>query len=749
MVDNEMNMPRNLHKSLYAVLLAGVAGIVLFSAAWALGMMPVEDEVIKQYARSAKMAAAQLPRVHLTRKPFNDNVATNAIHNFITALDFDHSYFLASDIEQFKRNQTELDDQLEEGKFDIAFEIYDVLLERMSNRVDYVKSLFDKEFDFTIDEVYQWDRKKAPWPENKKEWNDLWRKKVKNQYLARLVAEELKEENKAEKPDAKQNTNDVSNVISNDTADASSATNLVVDLSPEESIIKEYQRYYDVIKDNDAHWLISLYITSFARSFDPHSDYMSQQNMEDFQINMKLSLVGIGAMLRAEDGTAKVERIIPGGPADMDGRLQAGDKIIAVAQGDKKAVDILHWPLSKTVRLIRGEKGTKVVLHILPASDPSGSTVKTIDIIRDEVKLEERASKGEIKTAPAPNGTEKRFGIIRVPDFYADVKGKSSGDSDARSVTRDVQRILEGFKTNNIDGVILDLRNNGGGLLEEAIEMTGLFIDTGPVVQVKDYRGVHILSDSDPATVYEGPLMVLVNKQSASASEIVAGALQDYGRAIVVGDSKTHGKGTVQSLINLHRFNPSLGSLKLTTASFYRIAGGSTQKKGIHPDIVVPSILDYMEIGEENLPGALPWTVVTRALYREYEELDDFISVLQQRSNERRLESPRYQTYEELLTYLGEKRKSKQISLQYNKRVERARREQKMTDFMEEHTPNLDTSETTVDSDAEKDGEDDNPPKNDLILEEALHIFTDYLQLEADASRIAKKSSTATAPDDL
>ena len=319
---------------------------------------------------------------------------------------------------------------------------------------------------------------------------------------------------------------------------------------------------------------------------------MSAIRSEDFDINMKLSLTGIGAVLSTEDGLVRIVRLIPGGPAERDGRLKPGDRIVAVAQGDDPPVEVMHWPLYRVVRLIRGPIGTRVTLTVWPASDLSGGTERKIELVREEVKLEDRAARGDLRTIADGDGKERKLAVIVLPEFYADFKGMSNGD-DARRSAADVRKLLERLKAEagGLDGVLLDLRNNGGGSLPDAIELAGLFLRGGPVVKVRYAEGIQELEDPDERQVYDGPLVVLVNRLSASASEIVAAALQDYRRAVVVGDSKTYGKGTVQSLVPLHPRDERLGSLKVTSAAFYRIAGGSTQRRGVKPDIVILSLI--------------------------------------------------------------------------------------------------------------------------------------------------------------
>jgi len=659
-----------------------------------------------------RLIAKDLPRMHMTHKPCDDELAENALNIFLDTLDYDHCYFLASDIVAFKSHADELDDRLKKGDIELAYHIYGVLQDRVSNRVNYVETLIDNGFDFTKEESYRWKRKDEPWPADEDEWNALWRKKIKNQYLTQLIGKKLADTNSVEEVDE-------------DVAPTP-------DLTPEESVKKAYQQYFMLLNDNDLDWVLEQYLTAFARAYDPHTDYMSASNTEDFDIGMKLSLVGIGAMLTTEDGAAKIVRLIAGGPAEKDGRLKPGDKIIAVAQGDEKAVDILHWPLRKTVRLIRGKKGTKVVLTVIRASDPTGGTIDRIDLIREKVKLEEQAAKSEVREIKDEAGITHKLGIITLPEFYADMHGKRENGKEPRSSSRDVKRLLKDLKKQNVEGVVLDLRNNGGGLLTEAVEMTGLFIDSGPVVQVYNRRNTRILTDDDPDIIYGGPLVVLVSRQTASASEILAGALQDYGRAVVVGDSKTHGKGTVQTLANLRRDKPALGTLKVTTATFYRIAGGSTQLRGVKSDITMPSALDSMEVGEEFLPHAMPWTKVYPALYRMNPGVVEYLPELKARSETRRKSDPRYQAYLDLINRLSERQKEDEISLNMDKRLELAKQEKRLQKLLDEATAVPDEEKTDTDNTAEnkKKKDEEKDASHDIVMTEALSILSDLIDLQ-------------------
>ena len=682
--------------------------------------------------RIAARVADKIQHAHLTRQDFDDSVATNALALFIDSFDFDHSYFLASDIAEFEQSATLLDDQVKDGDTAFAQMIFDRFKERVINRTEYVNELLDKGFDLTLDEGYRWKREDEPWPADEDEWNELWRKKIKSEYVGRVALKEVPDVDLADEKEfdqtmipAKDINLSLEAALEEPNTPEEQTANLDDEdleeeeiLSPDEFIRERYKQYRLLVENNfDEVTILERYLTAFTMSYDPHSTYLSPRGVEDFDIHMSLSLVGIGAMLRSEDGAAKITKIIPGGPAESDGRLKPGDKIIAVAQGEKESVSILYWPLSKAVRLIRGEKGTKVVLTIIPAEDKTGTRTKKIALMRDEVKLEEQAAKSAIRDHAGTNALPHRIGVITLPEFYADFDRARAGDENARRCSVDVRNILNDFSTNDVDGVILDLRDDGGGSLTEAIDIAGQFIPVGPIVQVREQRGVGVLPDSDPSTVYDGPLAVLVNRTSASASEIVAAALQDYGRAVIVGDSKTHGKGTVQTIIPLSVLTDTLGSLKITTASFYRIAGGSTQLKGVEPDIVLPSLYDTLEIGEEFLPNALPWTKVQSAWYRPWERsVKPFLPNLQTRSAARMNNNPAFEKFLARRDRLSARMDNPFVSLKLSDRVEEILAEQELEELQ----------------DAALDGEDDDDKeKEDPILDETLLIVSDLIDLSS------------------
>ena len=671
------------------------------------------------YSDVASIFAKKFPGEHLIPQPLDDAVSSKSWTNYLQSLDYEHLYFLNSDVQSLSRDKTLLDNRLFEGNLSFAYNVYEIFLQRVGERVAYIEELLEDGFNLNKKETYHWKRKDADWPADLGAQNEIWRQKIKNEYLQRVVAQELGKEEKA----AAGADTEEENVEKPET------TNAVV--STEEYITKRYKQFLMTLQDNDAEWVLQKYLSSFAHAYDPHSAYMSASSTEDFDIEMKLSLVGIGALLRAEDGAAKIVRLIPGGPADEDkseGKLRPGDKIIAVGQGDDPLVDILHWPLYKVVRLIRGKKNSKVVLSVIPASDPTGTSIKSVVLIRDEVKLEEQAAKSEIHEVEAGDGTKHKLGVIDLPAFYANMKAKIFDAGDYRRCSEDVRLLLEGLKKDGVDGIILDLRSNGGGSLLEAIRLTGLFIGSGPVVQVKEQAGLRLLPDRNPHVTYDGPLIILVNRLSASASEIVAAALQDYGRAIVVGDSRTHGKGTVQTILPLGR-DRRLGSIKITCSLFYRVNGKSTQKEGVTPDVIIPSALDYLDIGEDVLPNAVEGSLVQSAFYRKEGHVGKWGDKLAAKSKTRQEKNQRFAAYSQLVSRIREINETEAVSLNLSERKEQARAERELKDLEKE------VGEEGM-------GEDDEDDRPDMVLEESLSILSDLVSL--NASQAARTVSTDT-----
>lgn len=651
------------------------------------------------HAEIATLLAKKLPREHLVGYELNDMISSRTWSNYVSTLDYEHTYFLESDIERFRKYELKLDDQLKDGDIGFAYVVFDILKQRVQERVNHVDTLLKKGFDFERDEIYTWN-KDTPWAVSPEAWNELWRKKIKSEYLGRVVAHNI--------------GNNTATVTPPDAPPS-------LNLTPDEFVRRRYRQYLHVLNDSDAEWVLERYLDAVARAYDPHTDYMSPTTVEDFNIEMRLSLVGIGALLRNEDGAAQIVRLIKGGPAARDkseNRLRPGDKIIAVGQGTDPPVDTLHWPLTKTVRLIRGKKGTEVALIVIPASDPSGT--KTVTLERDEVKLEDSAAQHKIRTITRPNGTTRTLGIITLPGFYANIAVRSKRNPGYRSASHDVTKLLSQLKQQKVDGIVFDMRDNGGGYLPEAVTMTGLFIKDGPVVQVQgSRRRVAVLEDEDAAIVYNGPLVILVNRASASATEIVAGALQDYGRAVIVGDDRTHGKGTVQAVLNLTR-DKSAGSLKVTTAIYCRVTGESTQKRGVTADIVLPSMLSHMAYGEEELSHALDWKRVTAANYRAVQDLSAVIPQLKKLSMARQGQHPAFTAYLDLLKRTGALSKAKQLPLKMDKRMKLALTEKELYDLQRKLT----------EGNGNSNGEEKRDNGPDPVLVEALNILVDLVDLQ-------------------
>ncbi len=701
-----------------------------------------DAEVLATGQKAARILGLMLPRAHLHHHDLDDTMAARALDLYLDAVDFDRTHFLASDIDEFRRDAGNIDDMLKDGDLSFAFKVNDRFLERVRNRMAFVETVLKQGFNVKDREVYPWKRKDAARAADEAAWDDLWRRKIKNEYVGRLVAVEMAKATEATTPaakaaPAKDPKTPETGKASKDApsapdasgkpaqgADAKPEKNLEKDiiqadgdrkdlhLTPEDFIRKRYKQFQTALEDSDEDMVIDRFLSAFTQAYDPHSEYMTASRTEDFDISMRLSLVGIGAQLSSEDGAAKIERLIPGGPAERDGTLKVGDRIVAVGQGDADPVETLHWPLYKVVRLIRGAKDSKVTLVYWPASDVSGASERTVRLVRQEVKLEEQAAKSKVQEIDDGDGRKHKLGVLTLPEFYSDFKSKSG---EPRRSAADVRRLLEDLKREGVEGVALDLRNNGGGSLPDAIEIAGLFIKSGPIVQARDSRNVQVLSDPDPEQVYDGPLVVLVSRMSASASEIVSAALQDFGRAVVIGDRKTHGKGTVQTLLPLDNRDESLGSFKVTTASFYRIAGGSTQMKGVAPDIVVPSFFDTMEIGEEFLPHALPWTVVDPAFYAVLSDQIPPLDVLRERSAKRRAANSAFRIRDELIARLGTRMNSETISLNVDERVAIARADKELDDAQRAGGP------------AGKDSDEKDAAK-DPVLVESLQILGDIVR---------------------
>ncbi len=534
--------------------------------------------------RTLKLINYFVERYHYRKTKLDDLLSSQILDRYLDALDVNRSYFLANDIEFFESYRYELDDYLNAQDSEPLFGIFNVYRSRVLNRIDYALDLLETPFDFSVDEVYPFDRTKAPWAVDSTDLDDLWRRRVKNDYLV------LKLEGKTHSEIAK-------------------------------TLKDRYQQQKRRISQLSSQDVFQIIVNAYMSAIEPHTGYFSPRATENFKIRMSLSLEGIGAVLQAQNEFTVVQRVVPGGPAEFEGSLRAGDRIVGVGQGDTESVvDVIGWRLDDVVDLIRGPKGSIVRLQIRPDPKTGNSESRILALTRDEIKLEEQAAQS---TLLAVRDTEqvRRIGVIDIPTFYVDFDARSRGDADYRSTTRDVRRLITELENEGIDGLIIDLRGNGGGALAEATALTGLFIDSGPVVQVRDARGrTRVNRDPSDGLAYAGPLAVIVDRDSASASEIFSGAIQDYHRGIIVGEP-TYGKGTVQNLIDLDRYSQdpeqSLGQLKLTIAQFFRITGASTQHRGVVPDIVLPSRGPDLPYGEKALENALPFAEIDAAIFSQ------------------------------------------------------------------------------------------------------------------------------------
>ncbi len=612
-----------------AVGLAALLGAAMTppaaAPAAAAALAPTEQE---NYV--ARRVADIVSHEHYRRAPLDDHLSSLILDRYLDAIDGARSYFFASDIAEFEKYRYELDDAIKTGDVEPAFVIFRRYQQRSRERMAFAIDLLNKKPDFEIDESFNFDREKEPWPANTAEMNELWRKRVKNDALSLVTA-------------GKQWTE-------------------VVDV-----LRKRYEHVAKRMDQSKPDDVFEAFMNAFVLSLDPHSNYFSARNSEEYNIQMSLSYEGIGASLQLTDDYVTVIDVIAGGPAAVSGKLAASDRITAVGEGKTgELVDVIGWRLDDVVQKIRGPGGSMVRLQLLPAGAAPGSVQKVVDFTRNRVSLENQASKKSMRTVTR-NGKDVKVGIITVPSFYQDYDASRAGAKDYRSTTRDVQRLITELRKDGAEVLIMDLRANGGGYLPEAESLTGLFIDRGPVVQLRDTTGhIEVDDDPNPAIFYSGPLIVLVDRFSASASEIFAGALQDYGRALIIGQ-QTYGKGTVQ---NAHPLNytifgrkPELGQLNVTIGKYYRITGESTQDRGVTPDIELPSLIDANEVGESTRDRALPWDHIEPAAFRVEGDLKPIAAALAKLHAERTAGSADFKYLHDDIAALDTMRKQKTLSL--------------------------------------------------------------------------------------
>ena len=698
-------------------------------------------------AQAAQLSARFLTRFHYDAQPLDDAMSARIYKAYFKLIDGEKVFFTQADMAKFEPLKTKLDGAIWNQDLSAPFSIFNLYVQRAVERMTYARELLKKGFDFTTNESYTFDRKDADWPKDQNELNDLWRKRTMNDWLRLKLAG--------------QSDDDIRKTLD-----------------------KRYAGYIDRVKQLDGEDAFSTFMTAYAETTDPHTDYLSPRAAENFDIEMKLSLEGIGAVLQARDDYTQIRELVPAGPANQSGKVHVGDRILGIGEGETgPIVDVIGWRLDDVVKHIRGKKDTTVRLEILPADAGLDGKHEMVTLVRKKVSIEEQAAKKKIVDIKDGDVTRK-IGVIELPTFYSDFGARSEGDKDFKSATRDVAKLLGELKAAGVQGVVMDLRNNGGGSLAEADSMTGLFIDTGPVVQVRDSKGhVEVQGDDNPGMAWSGPLAVLVNRGSASASEIFTAAIQDYHRGLIVGEP-TFGKGTVQNLVDLDRFangdseKPQYGELKMTIQEFFRINGGSTQLKGVTPDIAYPKSGDDKDFGESTYDNALKWTQIAPADYQPVANLNAYLPQLQQKHDERVAQSPAWKLMLDELAQYKTMRDKTTISLNLATReAERKQQDAMQTEFRNRHKAidgtdgtlsdddnalddGLDASERSLKSELKQ--EKDAKKAKDVELTETAHILFDALgMIKADPKLAAEvlpyggkdssdvavaKSATSAAP---
>jgi carboxyl-terminal processing protease len=660
-----------------------------------------------KHEKIGELVTEFVQKSHYQHSSVDDELSALVLERYIESLDSNRMYLLKSDVDAFQKYRHELDDMVRAEPMDPIFDMFEVYRTRARERLNFALTQLETEPDYSVEEEYQFDREDEPWVETQAELDEIWRKRVKNDALGLALTEKAWPE-------------------------------------IQETLSKRYSRFLkrmDQIKSDD---VFETFMNSFAHTLDPHSSYLSPRSSEEYRIQMSLSYFGIGASLQIEDDYVKVANIIPGGPADIAGSLQPEDRITAVAQGeDGEMVDVVGWRLDDVVQLIRGPADSVVQLQILSGNALPGAPQKTISLTRNQVKLEEQAAKSEVITVPR-DGRDWSIGVIEVPSFYRDYRALSNGDKDYTSTTKDVKELIEELEKKGIDGLIVDLRDNGGGHLTEATALSGLFIDNGPVVQLRSSNGrISRLDDPDPVprVAYNGPLAVLVNRYSASASEIFAAAIQDYARGVIIGQ-QTFGKGTVQNLYSLDQYvrntedEEGLGQLTLTIGKYYRVTGESTQHRGVNPDIPLPSEIDAELVGESVRDSALPWDTIRTARFRAGAPLDSTITSLTANHLSRTENDPDYRYLLDGIQDVAEVRARDSVSLQLEARKQE-REEELNRRFarVNERRAALDM-EPLASTD-----ELDDLEEPDVHLDQAAAIVTDLAELREVETRVPAQTA--------
>ena len=720
-------MKKSLLTLALAVALSSQASFAQAPKAAAAPLKPVAAQT-----QAALWASMLLARHHYKAVPLDDAMSDKIFTAYFKSLDAEKLFFVQSDIDQFEPIRTRFDDAIRNENISLPFAIYSVYQNRFADRIAYARELLKTTPDFTKDERFQIDREKAAWPKNEEEVRDLWRKRVKNDWLRLKLAGKD-------------------------------------DKGIRETLDKRYENYAARVGKVDGEDVFQLFMNAYATSIEPHTNYLGPRSADNFDIAMRLSLEGIGAQLQTRDEYTVIREIVPGSPVALNGKLKVGDRIVGVGQGNTPGfTEVLGWRIDEVVQLIRGPKDSVVRLDILPAdAGPDGKHV-TVALTRKKISMEEQAAKKSIIDIDE-GGVKRRVGVIALPTFYLDFEARRRGDKDYKSATRDVSRILGELKKEKVDNVLIDLRNNGGGSLTEAVELTGLFIDKGPVVMQRSADGkVEVESDTVPGLAWDGPVGVLINRGSASASEIFAAALQDYGRGLIIGES-SFGKGTVQTLVDFDRNaqageKPKYGELKMTIAQFFRINGGTTQLRGVTPDIKLPVLSDVENFGESSYDNALPWVSIKPAAYVQAGDLKELIGPLQQRHEARIAKDREFQYLKEDIAEVQKLRRENSVSL--NEVVRRKERDDqdaraKMREDRQAATADkagdaarskvlaaakakkarqddglqADERNLQAELDAEKAAKD----AKDVMLTEAAHILSDAVGIVKTDTRVASR----------
>ena len=702
------------NKLLWILLAFALAALNTTQAAPQL--MPLE-----QQSQAALLSAKVLSRYHYKHIALDDSLSSQIFDNYLKELDGEKVFFLQADIDHFAYARTKLDDAILDQDLSTPFAIFNLYQQRIAERFTYARSLLKKGFDFKIKESYQYTRKNAPWPKSEVELNDLWRKRVKNDWLRLELA-------------GKDNKSIV------------------------ETLSKRYDNTLNSLSKVKSEDVFQDFMNAYAMAIDPHTNYFGVRASEEFDISMRLSLVGIGASLYDKDEYTTIKELLAGGPATLSRKLKAGDRIVGVGQGQNGPItEIMGWRIDDAVALIRGAEDSVVRLDVLPAEAGTDGKHKLISLVRKKITLDKQAAKKSIIEVK-DGGVTRHIGVISLPEFYQDFAAHQKGDKDFKSATRDVSRLLDELKKDKVDGVLVDLRNNGGGSLDEAIELTGLFVGKGPVVQQRDSEGnITVDSDTSAGLAWNGPLGVLINRASASASEIFAAAIQDYGRGVVIGEP-SFGKGTVQTVADLDQIakhdKPEFGEIKMTIAQFFRINGGTTQLRGVTPDINLPSMTDADEFGESSFDNALPWSQIKAADYTPSGDLTSILPILIANHDKRVSHDKDFKYLQEDIAEFNKLRLKNLISLNEADRRNERETQEAREKSREKNRGNNESDKASAEARSralQDDGmlssernlsadlaiENANKNAKDILLNEAAHVLSDEAGLLKTNFRLA------------